>query len=193
MEPDPVRSCPSDRPRWRALATLAVFGATTGLCLAAAPSDNAPPNASWASSRSTTDLDVFLRTVQRVHNGEGYYDAAGRELRAHGYPIRSMFNWRPPLYAWLYGAQPSPAWGQAILVLLASVTLLLSCDLALREGGMTLAAANGLLLIGALGWCVSPNNTLSTELRAGTMITLSVVTYARDWWLLGVAAGLFSL
>ena len=45
--------------------------------------------------------------VDRIHAGEGYYRAAGDELRGRGYPTRSVFNWRTPLPMWLIGRMPA--------------------------------------------------------------------------------------
>src|SRR5438067_756904 len=65
------------------------------------------------------DLQVYRSIVARVHAGEDYYAAAGAELRANGYPTGSLFNWRPPIYAWLIGNLPAPVWGQVLLCALA--------------------------------------------------------------------------
>jgi hypothetical protein len=139
------------------------------------------------------DLRVYRSIVARVHAGESYYDAAGSELRAQGYPTGSLFNWRPPLYAWLLAALPAPEWGQALLCLLAFATLLLSFSLAQRQAGRGLAVATVLLLAGAFLWCIDGDAFFSQELWAGVLIALSICAYGLGYWPLGLAAALFSL
>jgi hypothetical protein len=151
-----------------------------------APTSSAiPPNGG--------DLRVYRAIVERVHGGESYYDAAGIELRAQGYPTGSLFNWRPPLYAWLLGVLPAPEWGQALLCLAALLTLLLAFALAQRQAGPGPAAATVVLLLGAFLWCIDGDAFLSQELWAGVFITLSVCAYGLGWWPAGLAAGLFAL
>src|SRR5258708_30464514 len=80
------------------------------------------------------DLQAYRNIITRVHAGEDYYSAAGEELRSNGYPTGSLFNWRPPAYAWLIGSLPSPTWGQVLLCGLALITLLLAYNVMQRDG-----------------------------------------------------------
>ena len=81
------------------------------------------------------DSYLYARISQQVYSGYDYYDAAGSELRSQGYPIDSVFNWRTPIYAWIFGRLPSPSWGWAILILCATIALAMTSSLAGREGG----------------------------------------------------------
>jgi hypothetical protein len=158
------------------------------LCAAFAPQTPYQPVVGNGS-----DLHLYRRIVECVHAGEDYYEAAGREMRAVGYPTGSIFNWRPPLYAWLIGALPSPTWAQAILTILAGLVILLAGRAMQREGGIGRVAAGIFPLIGALGWCIDGDAFLSQELWAGILICLSICAYASDRWHIGLAVGLLAL
>src|SRR3989304_1677149 len=56
--------------------------------------------------RGAGDVALYRAEADRIHNGEGYYQAAAAELKARGYPTRSVFNWRTPLPLWLIGKLP---------------------------------------------------------------------------------------
>jgi hypothetical protein len=140
------------------------------------------------------DLRLYRAIVERVHAGENYYDAAGRELREGGYPSGSIFNWRTPLYAWLMGALPAPEYGQALLILLAVLTLLLTYGVLQKEDlGFGLAMVGVLALAGPFLWCIDGDAFLAQELWAGVLIALSVCCYAHGRWAPGLAAGLTAL
>jgi len=158
------------------------------LCAAFAPKKTEQPVAGNGS-----DLRLYRRIVECVHAREDYYEAAGREMRAVGYPTGSIFNWRPPLYAWLIGSLPTPTWAQAILAMIAVFTTLLAWTIMLREGGRIRVAVGILPLIGAFSWCIDGDAFFSQELWAGTLVCLSIGAYARNRWQEGQAAGLFAL
>src|SRR5260370_194252 len=88
-----------------------------------------------ASKSDRNDLRLYRTIVERVHSGEDYYDAAQSELRTRGYPTRSMFNWRTPLYAWLLGSLPQPLWAKVLLGLIALAAVLMAYGAVRRESG----------------------------------------------------------
>jgi hypothetical protein len=137
---------------------------------------------------------LYRAIVTHVHDGENYYDAAGRELRSQGYPTASCFNWRTPVYAWLIGSLPNPEWARVIVILGALATLFLSYGLMLQESNrMWMGAAATLLLLGAVNWCVDGDAFLVQELWAGVLIALSVALYGHDRWCAGTLTGLLAL
>jgi hypothetical protein len=178
----------ADRTVLRALALLTVTLAGTAWCLGAALS---PPSAT--SPTGGTDLRLYRSIVEQVHAGVNYYDAAGRELRAYGYPTGSVLNWRLPTYAWLIGSFPSPSWAQTLLIGLAIVTLLLAYGVMQAETGTVPAAMSVVLLLGVFQWCVDGDAFFAQELWAGVLMALSISAYARGRWKVGVAAGLAAL
>ena len=172
---------------WRARVVLAGVVALIGWGLAA----GAPVPARGATAvAGDDDIAMYARIVARVHAGEGYYAATHDELSRGGYPLRPMFNWRPPLYAWLFGALPSPRAGQALLVALALFAAL-GGYAAARPWGVAPAAAVALLHAGLFS--AAGAAYLSTELWAGVLLALSLAAYARGWRGLGLAAALLAL
>jgi hypothetical protein len=175
------------RCRWQSLALLLLTIAGVICCLSVALWGDSAPRTAGQGGR---DLLLYRHIVERVHAGENYYDAAASELRDQGYPTGSLFNWRPPLYAWLIGSLPSPAWGQILVILLAVVTLLLAFTLLQSQAGRGHAVVGVLLLLGVFLWCVDGDAFLAQELWSGMLLTLSVCAYGQQRQRLGFAAGL---
>ncbi len=190
MQPIPTATRFADRTVGQAWLILAVLAAAILWLLGAAL---ASPPAAGSAAQGGNDLRLYRSIVTGVHRGESYYEAAGRELRAQGYPTGSPFNWRTPLYAWLLGGLPSLAWGQLLLGLGALVTMLMAFAVVQREGGTRRAVATVLLLLGAFYWCIDGDAFLVQELWSGMLIALSICAYAQDRRPLGVAAGLAAL
>jgi hypothetical protein len=174
----------------QALLVVGVTATVMATCLAVSFIGENPFDIPQQGGR---DLQVYRNIVTRVHGGESYYDAAGDELRSNGYPTASVFNWRPPAYAWLIGNLPAPVWGQVLLCGLALVTLLLAYNAVQQDGKVWRAVAAVLLLLGVFQWCVDGDAFLSQELWAGVLIALSVCAYALGWWEIGLGAGLAAL
>jgi len=99
-----------------------------------------PEQAAGTMAGKDDDMTMYGHIVARVHAGESYWDATGSELQRGDYPLRPMFNWREPLYAWLLAAFPSPLVGQGLLIALALVVVLWTYAL-MREQGVVVAAA----------------------------------------------------
>jgi hypothetical protein len=79
------------------------------------------------------DVALYRAEVDRIHNGESYYQAAAEELTARGYPTRSPFNWRTPLPMWLLGKLPAAAWGRALLGMMSLAMMLMAFEALSRE------------------------------------------------------------
>jgi len=162
------------------LAALAAWGLIAG-----APA----PQRGRVAVAGDDDIAMYGRIVARVHAGESYYTATHVELERGGYPLRPMFNWRPPLYAWLFDAL-QPRGGQALLVALALVAALAGYAAA-RPWGVVPAATVALLHAGLFS--LAGSVYLSTELWAGVLVALSLAAYARRRRMLGFAAALAAL
>jgi hypothetical protein len=139
------------------------------------------------------DLELYRKVVEGVRRGRSYYDVAARELKANGYPTSSLFNWRPPTYAWLMGAMPSPEWGRWALAGLAAMAVVLGFRAMVAEGGPAEALVGGPLLAATFLWVFEGDAFLTGELWAGVLIALSLGLYAYDRPALAVGAGLFAL
>ena len=78
-------------------------------------------------------MALYRAEVDRIHRGEGYYQAAAAELTPRGYPTRSVFNWRTPLPMWLLGKLPAAAIGKVLLGGLALLLVLMAMEALARE------------------------------------------------------------
>lgn len=180
--------------RGRALAVVGLIVAAAAWLLASVMA--APPAAgtSAASARGKGgDAALYQAVVERVRAGEGYYDAAGAELRARSYPVRPVFNWRQPTYAWLLSRLPSPLVGNALLALIGAAvvwsTLLWTRASAPRLRPAIVVALMTVTVAGAL----VTEYVFMQEAWAGLLIALSVALFARDRWRPAVAACLAAL
>jgi len=172
---------------WVALVWVACLSAW---CLTAAFVTPEPGSAAYQGGN---DLQLYRRIVERVHDGEGYYDAAAVELRERGYPTASLFNWRFPIYAWLLGAFPGPQAGRWVLVALSCATLFFAFKMCLAEAGPLRAVFGALVLIGVLSWSFDGDAFFAQELWAGVLLFLSVCALALERRVLGVFAGVLAL
>ena len=116
----------------------------------------------------------------------------GAELRARGYPARSVFNWRTPLHLEAVASAGIPYANIAIrtlaMVLVTAAAWALSIyggETALLAGFSALGAAAPLLL----GF---PGSVVFGEAWCGALIGLSLAAYTRRYWtaaaICGVAA-----
>lgn len=145
------------------------------------------------NSSKGEDLRCYRAIISRIHAGEGYYTAAGIELRSRGYYTASFFNWRLPLLAWVLGHLPSPKIGQVFAVILASMTIIIWISV-LQEhfshGGIIFG---GLLLAGPAVYSLLPDVFLMHEFWSGTLISLSLASYGRGWRHVSMISGLIAL
>jgi hypothetical protein len=140
-----------------------------------------------------TDADLYGRVVERVREGEDYYESLDREFERLHYPVVSLFNYRTPLYAWFLSLFARPAWPKLIVGLLALCTLLLSYATIRRSPGRVAGLLSVVMMSGALMLCLFEGMYLYTEVWAGTLIALSMAAYARGQVGLGVLTGLLAL
>lgn len=200
-------------PQARAVLALIVLVAAAGMAVTLSPlsSSNLGPHPNEAG-----DAALYRAEVDRIHQGEGYYQAAAAELTARGYPTRSVFNWRTPLPVWLLGKLPAAVLGKALLAGLAIVLILMAFEAMSREEDIVLLTLcvrsqrraerdeyNGrsaaallrpigcaLLLTGPLLPILFGNLFTLPVLWAGVLIALSACACGMDRPRLGVAIGL---
>lgn len=138
------------------------------------------------------DLRSYRRIVERVQEGEGYYEAAYQELKRL-YPIQSVFNWRLPYLAWAMGQTPHLLTVQVLGIVLSLLSIGLWFDLSRDALGFPAAAAGALLLLGAPIYGFSSDVFLAHEFWAGTLITLSLFAYAKGWRWAAIGFGIVGL
>jgi hypothetical protein len=140
------------------------------------------------------DLDCYRAIAIRIHGGEGYYTAAGEELRSRGYPTRSLFNWRMPLLATLIGHLPTINTGKIVAVLLASIASLTWISILMRYlPSFGWRIFGSLLVISPIIYSLSGDVFLAHEFWAGTLIALSLAAYVKEWRFVAVGSGLAAL
>jgi len=143
-----------------------------------------------AADRGPGDVQLYAAEVARIAAGEGYYEAAGQELRARGYPTQSPFNWRTPLPMWLIGRAPFPWFGRAVLIVIAVAATLLAAGAAVDEAGPLRGGALLILLLGAFLPCFVGEMYVMPVVWAAALIALSLAAFSAGWPKLGLAAGL---
>lgn len=140
-------------------------------------------------TKKGVDLECQKAIVVRIHAGEGYYEAANKELRHRGYPTQSIFNWRLPFLALFLGALPGIEIGCWIGFALALVALLLWIQGLRKEKSFGQTLIGSLLLTGILIYGGIPDLFFAHEFWAGTCIVLSLIAYSRRWVIFSLIAG----
>ena len=114
-----------------------------GIALGAAVTLAPTPGGSLAPPvAGPSDVVLYRAEVDRIHDGEGYYQAAAHELTTRGYPTRSVFNWRTPLPIWLLGKLPAVVLGQVLLGGMSLALMLMAFKALAREEELAVAVAS---------------------------------------------------
>jgi hypothetical protein len=177
------------RPRAAIILSLTAL-AILACIIASRAGKTAPPH---LSNSGLSDEEVLYHIIARVHAGENYYDAASDELRKEGFPLRSVFNWRQPLYAWFLGALPTTVIGRTLLSIGAVLTIASATRLALRMGDALMAVIAFWMVTGAVWPCFMRAGLTALETSTAVFITLSFFAYADDFFLTGVMLALIAL
>ena len=188
------------RASWVAAVLIGLTVAAVGAGLYAAverPTEHTPTY-TGEHRLAGADLKYYRIVVERVGQGENYYDVAREQLPAWGFPINSPFNWRLPTYAYLLGALPGPEWIRAVVALIGFAGLGLCLAAEFRDIDFVPACGTGLLLLGVATWPLAGDAFLAQEVWAGMLILLSVgaagcAPYSPRWRVVAVAAGLLAL
>ncbi len=153
----------------------------------------------WASGfadapdRGPGDIALYSAEVARMQDGATYYEAAEAELRARGYPTRSIFNWRMPLPTSLIAWMPNLLTAKFVLGLLGLLLIGLAFRMLAEEGSAGEGLLGVLLLVGALLPCLLGELLVLPELWSGVLLALSVVCFGNGFRAWGVLAGLAAL
>lgn len=168
------------------MAVLSVYG-----CLSVNSSDFIPPIG--ASDPQSIDSNLYRAVADRVRAGEGYYKAAGAELRSRGYATRPFFNWRLPLLADIIGRLPSTDAALPVAIAVAGLVLLVWLIVLARQEIPIFVIVTLLLLVRGLLAAVIPPAFLFHELWAGMLIALSIGLHGLGWRRASITAGLLAL
>lgn len=140
-----------------------------------------------------TDVAMYGKIVERIHAGEGYYQAAGSELRSRGYASGSIFNWRMPTLASFMALLPSTTAARMVIGVFACTALVLWTRLLENIRPRWLQGVGGILLFFPFVLTALPPFHLYPEAWCGVFIALSVALYAQDYRRTSVAFGLAAL
>ena len=143
-------------------------------------------------TRGGGDTALFRAMVDRVHGGEGFYQASAAEMPSRGYPTRSVFNWRSPVPIWPIGKLPDPNLAKGLLGLMAMGLIVLAFEILAREqdNGLGRPLACALLLTGPIAPCVLYDEFVSPMSWVAILIGLSICGYGLKRSAIGVAMGL---
>jgi hypothetical protein len=131
-------------------------------------------------------MSLFKDVVHEIRNGGSYYDVMGSYLRTRDYPVRSVFNWRPP---WLFEVLASvPDWcGRLTLALLGGLLIVKASSILRRQ------MFGPLLVINAALPAAAAESVFLFEIWAGLLIALSALAYANKKHIEGVLWGAAAL
>jgi len=153
-----------------------------------------PPPTVEQQKAGGEDLRCYRSIVDRMRAGKGYYEATRDELRRRGYDSHSVFNWRLPLLAWLLRSLPGTNVGRVLLIMISSLSLVIWIRaLAQDQHSFARMVFGSLAVLGPVIYASLPDLFLLHDLWAGTLISLSLASYAKGWRSLSVAAGLLAL
>src|SRR4051812_30505214 len=172
-----------------AVLRLAVLAVVLGAGLLSARAIHSGPLGA-APAAGEDDVSLFSSIVERLARGEGYYDATGSELRARGYPSRSVFNWRTPLLLTVVSRGPTVA--RAVLIGLG-VLLLMATIVEFSSQPPVVVIGAALAQAGAIPITVIPGAIYLHEAWAGALLAISLWLYWRERWIAGALVGLLAL
>jgi hypothetical protein len=139
------------------------------------------------------DLATYADIRDRMRHGEGYYAAAHTELVRNHYGVRSVFNWRTPLYPHLVAWAPSVLTAQLVLAAVALAAGVVAMRTLTRLGSRAATVCGGVALALSLLTTLVPGTVFFAEITAGVLILLSVGLLALGRTTSGVVAGAAAL
>lgn len=124
------------------------------------------------------DRDTYRQIVERMHEGEGYYEAAAPELREGNFPLKPGLAFRPPTLAWLLSWLPNTNSRLALLLGLVIASVLcwarsLSDETQAYRLSLVAFLMCGLANVGG------PSSVYLHETWAIVMMTFSLAFYKR--------------
>ena len=132
------------------------------------------------SAGQNADIALWQGVVDRMRQGQPYYDAMEANLRAaKNYPMRPFWSFRLPILAPFMALFKTNLVPRIILTVLAGLMVLFWTRLLKAEGW--LCATVGVLLLSFSVVCaVAPAATVMHDLWAGILIALSIALYGQN-------------
>jgi hypothetical protein len=187
-------------PRSSALLALAllVFLELAGVAPAFfSPSpDRAAPTTGVARppvERTDADLVLYDRIIAAIREGQDYYTAAARELRAGGYPMRPFVAFRPPLLAETLATLSPFAALLLLRGLIAATIFAWALRLRSATGSLPAWSIACLLLAGSVALFGQARYLTVHEIWAGLLVALSLALRSPKHWVAAAVLGLIAL
>ncbi len=159
----------------------------------AAQGPGAAPGIATATGPHNADLFLYEAITGRVARGEDYYQAAAKELRTRGFPLRPFVTFRLPTLVWIQ-ASLGPLLTMLLYGALVAATLAAWWTRFAGEFAVTKRRGSATLLVGAgLAIAASPGLIQLHELWAGMLIALSFALWRSRRWGVSVAVALLAV
>jgi hypothetical protein len=183
----PTQSRFAAAPAWVARAALA---ALLGLMLYGLATH--APSLARGVKPAFDDPHLYRNIADRIARGQGYYQAAQAEHRAHGYPTSPAQVFREPALAWLMAVLREDVWRQAAFFGLAAIAAVAVLHAFEREGMSARHRAIAMVVMTTgLGLVIIHGGILFIhEAWAGLLIALSLALYSPGRWRAAVVVGL---
>jgi hypothetical protein len=174
-------------PAWVARATLT---ALLGLVLYGLAAH--APLLAHGVTPAFDDPHLYRNIAERVARGQGYYQAAMAEHRAHGYPTSPAQVFREPALAWLMAVLRDDVWRRAAFLGLAAITAMALLHAFEREGmSFRHRAVAMVVMTTGIGLVIIRGGIMFIhEAWAGLLIALSLALYSPGRWRAAVVIGL---
>jgi hypothetical protein len=170
--------------RLQALVVILAIALLAAFSLTIAPSETGP---AITGDGSYSDVRLYTDIAEAVAHGEGYYHAATRLHRAHGFPTTPFVTVRLPTLAWIEAALGWTATRMLLATLLAFTAFAWFAMLRPLVGAPERIVATLLVLVG--GAMVATDDLVVThELWAGVLVALGMALLARGIWLPALVA-----
>lgn len=122
------------------------------------------------------DRETYRQVVERMHGGEGYYQATTVELREGNFPLRPAMAFRPPTLAWFLSWLPNTQARFALLLGLV-VAAVIAWTHSFSDEARAYRLAMAALLMCGLANVGGPSSVYLHEPWAIVMMTLSLAFY----------------
>ena len=181
---------PPDTPPVSRIRALLTLGALILLLIwGLLPASRTPPAEPPPPGKG--DSVLYMKVIDRLATGEGYYEALGDELRGDNYPTSSPFNWRTPFHLTMVAWATVPA--ARLLLKILTLLAVLATAAVLAASGRAFAVVGTLAQMGALATAFRPQAVGVAEVWAGVFVALSACAYCRRWWAAGALLGVSAL
>ncbi|HUD28755.1 MAG TPA: hypothetical protein VMQ93_07785 [Novosphingobium sp.] len=175
--------------RIQALAVIAAIALLAALSLAIRPETG---GAAITGDGTYSDVQLYREIAEAVAGGEGYYPAATRLHRAHGFPTSPFVTVRLPTLAWI---EAGLGWRNTHLLLAGLLGLTALAWFAMLRPLVDAPVRIGATLLVLVGGAMvaSADLVVTHELWAGVLVALATALLVRGNWIPALIAAACAL